>query len=209
MDKTTLLTSIREELRNAMKSGDGLGKDFICKQDVAKVWSHRQGYSLDVLLDHPQQRWSSREVRILRNEYLEILSITVWINATEKFRELFESLKSQDPPKRDCDLPLSRSDLLPLEPAERDRFLRDQELFNPFVIRETSDQQTYRVPIEGRLPFSNVAKIGAGAYGNFKRVEVPPNYLIDKAGRSWDKVSTLTFAALLHNLMHLGCRCGL
>lgn len=173
-----------------MRNQGIVGKEFICEQDIVNIW---QRHDLRTVLHHADYRWRSAQTRLVRDHYLKSLSITVWVNATDSFWKLFESLRSQPNAKTDDDLPFEASDVQRLDQDAKHDFLETQAIFSPVRIIEKTERQILEsVPIQRRLPFTEVTPIGCGSYGNVKRVVIPASYFVDKEGRYWKDVRTTT-----------------
>ena len=131
------------------------------------------------------------EKKPIRDRYIQILSLTVYIDAVTMFRKIYHHLRSRNPRLTDQDLLDINKDDLPLnDELQRKNFLVERYIFCPHVITQYNVYQRVELSKEVRLPFVDRIYIDSGAYGDVQRVEIPVGYIKPQdPSLSYSKVS--------------------
>ena len=144
---------------------------FISGSELRAVWEH---YDLSTIF--PQRGWTFEQYQQIRNEYLKILSILIWIGWRDlvgQFRALFFTR----PDRKDRNLPIAEENLSFLGGSALTFYVM-QYAFVPVVIHDMDKMHVHRLgPLE-RLPFiEETYAIGCGGFGEVSKVVIAPRCL--------------------------------
>lgn len=155
-----------------MHHDQDLSRMFISEAELVAVW---QDYDLSLVF--PSQRWTIPEYKEIRDDYIKVVSILLWIDwrdLVEHFRSLF--FKHKD--RNDKHLPLKDEKLEFLDGSAL-TFAQYQYAFVPVVIEDLDYMYVHRLSHLHRLPFINVHRgIGSGGFGDVSKVEIAPRCLL-------------------------------
>lgn len=154
-----LVTAIRTELQDSLKRCNEEGLEFVCEDDVERIWTPTRIQILSRGLSWDEQTLQHKA----QADFKKILSILIWIHWDDwnDFKKIF--LDFPYPRRADDNLPLSESPV-----GSRYHFSRCQYIFIPIILLEegrhhTNDPPEYERPF--RMPFLESIEIGKGAQG--------------------------------------------
>ena len=149
-------------------------KMFISDSELRAVW---QEYTLSTIF--PAQRWTLEQWQQIRQKYLKVLSILIWIDWTpiaENFRAAFFMHSDRS----DASLPFSM-DKLSFLAGSGLTFFQSQFAFLPTIIQEKDEKYVHELKPFERLPFIEEAcEIGSGGFGDITKVVIAPRCLLSK-----------------------------
>jgi len=174
-----IVLEIREALWKVAKNKEQ-HLQFICEEDVKKIWTSRRIEQLSWALE-----WGKRDMHDRApSDFLKVLSTLVWIywDRWEDFGNLF--LKRHD--RSDNDLPLSNTSFFQNERLQS-TFEQSQYIFIPVKLKEDDDDNHNDIDYityskNHRMPFYNSEVIGEGAFGKVTKEAIPPGHFFWKEG---------------------------
>lgn len=178
-DVDIFLESIHQAIENAMRHRHDLSKRFICEPDLRQIWGT---FGLQTIF--PSRSWNTQTIDVIRNEYLKVLSILIYVGITPSdlmahFRAQFVGYPNQ---RSDRNLPLHSKELSFLQGRLRRAFCEEQYAFIPVVIEERENSHVQIVESERRLPFlEGSVEIGWGGYGRITEVTIAPRQFYSQA----------------------------
>jgi len=176
-----------QEIRDALweSSKNKLNNDtkehlqFVCKEDVEKIWTPWRIGQLSSELEWGKQDLQDRALR-----FLKVLSTLVWIHwdKWEDFGKLF--LKPDG--RSDRDLPLSNTHFLQNKRLQSS-FEQDQYIFIPVTLKEDDEDNQDGIDYVSysknqRLPLFDSVEIGEGSSGKVTKEAIARKYFFWKVG---------------------------
>jgi hypothetical protein len=175
-----VVQEVRDALWEASKNYTNEHLQFVCEEDVEKIWTPWRIRQLSSELEWGKQDLQDRA----RLRFRKVLSTLVWIHwdRWEDFGKLF--LKPDG--RSDQDLPLSNTLFLQSERLQLS-FEQDQYIFIPVTLEEDNEDNQTEIDYisyskNQRLPLFDSREIGEGSSGKVTKEAIARKYFFWKVG---------------------------
>jgi hypothetical protein len=185
------INRVFDHINSLMRLPDKKSKCFIVYSDVQEVWKDSRRI-LKVLWPYNPDEAS---LRFIQQHMILILSCLIYVGSTDwlsNFRIKLWDQHRQQWSLTDASIPIPEDKLGFLDDnAAREAFHKGQHIFRPLVIQLYESQYTQKISKDYRLPFEQRQKnVGSGGFGVVDRVVIPPGYIQNAEGLSWNQVSS-------------------
>ncbi|KUJ18811.1 uncharacterized protein LY89DRAFT_505360 [Mollisia scopiformis] len=181
-----LAKAIRYELDAALKCRNKDSHEFICLDDIEKIWTLQRIQSLSKGLPWDKPALHERALA----DYRLVLSVLVWIHWDgwsdfgKVFLEHVDRRRIFD--REDRYLPFDATTELLTQQNHNNEFLKRQYIFIPIELAEEGSNQhaTNKDDYEAlyRMPFLDTKVIGTGATGDVFKALIAPKYFLYEQG---------------------------